>query len=296
MYLNMKTTFVRAVTADKIELQGLLYEPANKTQAVVLHIHGMSGNFYENFFLDAMRKQYTNANIALLSVSTRGTGAISDIMIADSAPKWQRLGAAYEIFEDSQYDIEAWVQVLISKGYTKIFLQGHSLGGSKIVYYQSQKHPAQVKGLILLSATEMICYSQANSDFETTTAEAKKLVSEGKGEHLLTNPIWEDEFILSANTYLNFTTKDNPIDVFKGYDKTAEATIGLIDVPMLAIMGTQDNGPKMFGSTPEEYMKLLQAKSKNCPDFQIFVPDTTHGYFQHEQEVAGRITEWLKAQ
>ncbi|HUD05399.1 MAG TPA: alpha/beta fold hydrolase [Candidatus Saccharimonadales bacterium] len=289
----MKTTLVRTVAEDKLGLQGLLYEPDTKSNSAVLHIHGMTGNFYENHFLDAMSKAYTDKGVALLSVNTRGHGMISDMQIEEEPPTYKRLGNAYEIFADSILDIEAWIQTLLSRGYQTIYLQGHSLGGSKVVYYQAETQNPNVKGLILLSATEMIHYAESNPGHKASVEEAKTLIDSGKGTQLLTEPIWEDRFIVSANTYIDFTTRDNPIDVFKGYDKTLEAPIGNVTVPILAVMGTKDNGPKLIGETSEEYLNTLRSKAKKCPNFQIFVPDTNHGYYQHELEVAEKIVGFI---
>lgn len=46
--------FVRTRTPDNLILQGLLSEPAKKSDSVILHIHGMSGNFWENSFIKKM--------------------------------------------------------------------------------------------------------------------------------------------------------------------------------------------------------------------------------------------------
>ena len=50
----MKTSLHRITTSDGIELVGLLYEPEVATKKILVHVHGMAGNFYENKFLDAI--------------------------------------------------------------------------------------------------------------------------------------------------------------------------------------------------------------------------------------------------
>ena len=56
----MKQELIRINSIDGIELPGILYTPDTKTNKIVIHIHGLSGNFYENKFLDVLAKTYTN--------------------------------------------------------------------------------------------------------------------------------------------------------------------------------------------------------------------------------------------
>lgn len=48
----MKQKLVRINSIDGIELPGILYTPDISTNKIVIHVHGLSGNFYENRFLD----------------------------------------------------------------------------------------------------------------------------------------------------------------------------------------------------------------------------------------------------
>ncbi|MCA9369998.1 MAG: hypothetical protein H6774_00655 [Pseudomonadales bacterium] len=48
----MKVDFIRFNASDEVELQGWLSNESGVT--AVLHIHGISGNGYQNRFLDAL--------------------------------------------------------------------------------------------------------------------------------------------------------------------------------------------------------------------------------------------------
>ncbi|TAN57334.1 hypothetical protein EPN15_04780 [Patescibacteria group bacterium] len=91
----MKTTLVRTYTSDKLQLDGLIFEPDKKSRIVVLHIHGMAGNFYENYFLDQMAKQFTAAGYAFLPGNTRGHDFIADFKIAGPKEKYKRAGQIF---------------------------------------------------------------------------------------------------------------------------------------------------------------------------------------------------------
>src|SRR5258708_4101905 len=124
----MKTTFTRVVTEDKLILQGLLYEPDQKTDKIILHVHGMAGNFYENKFLDVMAKTFTDNGWALLVPNTRGHDFISDFPVAGEKEEYKRIGNFREKFEECVLDIKAWLDFASTENYRDVVLQGHSLG------------------------------------------------------------------------------------------------------------------------------------------------------------------------
>ena len=44
----MKQELVRINSMDEIEQPGILYIPDKTTDKIVIHVHGLNGNFYEN--------------------------------------------------------------------------------------------------------------------------------------------------------------------------------------------------------------------------------------------------------
>ena len=44
----MKQDLVRIKSIDNIEMVGILYTPEYETKKIVIHVHGLNGNFYEN--------------------------------------------------------------------------------------------------------------------------------------------------------------------------------------------------------------------------------------------------------
>ena len=75
----MKVSTKRIYTKDGIELFGLLYEPDSKSNTVLVHVHGMGGNFYENKFLDAIAETLTSNGIAFFTFNNRGCEFIKDL-------------------------------------------------------------------------------------------------------------------------------------------------------------------------------------------------------------------------
>ena len=67
---SFNVTFVRFKAADGVWLQGWLSNKDSDT--AVIHIHGMSGNGYENHFIDSLRETYIDNSISFFSINTRG--------------------------------------------------------------------------------------------------------------------------------------------------------------------------------------------------------------------------------
>lgn len=286
----MTTEFIRFETEDKLLLQGLIYKPDKPSDKALLHIHGMAGNFYENRFLDAMAKELTDNGYAFLCINTRGHDFIADIPIAGTEEKYKRIGDAYEKFEECLFDIKPAVNYLEREGYTKIILCGHSLGAAKVVYYLTKTKDPRIKKLILMSPPDMIGLAEAESYHQDLLAQAKKLVVEGRGEEILPKKVW-DYYLLSANTYVNFSSRDYPIDIFSIYDKDKVSLLGEINVPTLAFLGEKD-GASIYPQQTE--LEIIKSKATKAPRFDTtIIKGGSHSYFSVEVRMAKTITTWL---
>lgn len=289
----MRTSFLRAPTADSLLLQGLLYEPDGPCAGAVLHVHGMAGNFYENRFLDVMARVYTDAGFALLAGNTRGHDMIGTVPLTTEPPSSARCGVAYERFADSAHDLAAWLDVLAARLAVPLVIQGHSLGGSKAVHYVTARDDDRVAGVVLLSSTEMIQYAEVQADYASRLTEARALLSDGCGDQLLAGLVWDDAYVMSAATYVDFTTRGNPIDVVRGYAPDEPAPLGAVRQPVLAVMGRSDEGVGAIGTTAEDYLALLERKATGSANVETYAPDCNHGYRGAEEDVAQRVAGWL---
>lgn len=286
----MRTTFLRPVASDGLVLQGLLHEPsAGPRSHAVLHIHGMAGNCYENRFLDHLAAAYTDAGLALLSINTRGHDSIADFAVQGDPLRTRRVGSAYETFAESARDIRAGLDALRERGYAGVHLQGHSLGASKVTAYAAGTPDPCVRSLVLLAPTEMIRYAAGHAEHAARVREATELVQAGRSEALLTGFVWGSALV-SAATYLDLTTRGNPVDVFGG-DEERPAPLGRVSVPITAVMGTRDSGMEVIGSSAEAYLELLRRTATSSADFAGFAPDDDHGYTSHPSAVAEFVAE-----
>jgi len=288
----MNAELLRATTEDKLILSGLLQKPSVASDKVVIHVHGMSGNFYENLFLDAMAKAFTENGWAFLTLNTRGHDYIADFPIAGPEEKHLRIGNFREIFEDSAKDIKAWVDVAEAKGFKKIVLQGHSLGAVKVAYYMAQTQDKRISKLVLASPPDMVGLFENDGEEHKQRLElAKQMVKEGKGGDMMPGKVW-GWYHLSPQTYLNFTQRGAEIDVFNTYDKQKPSkTLEAITIPTLAFCGSEDDANIMPAA---DAMETIKQKATKTPRFDTaVVAGAPHSYFGHEKEVAELILAWI---
>ena len=137
----MKQELVRMSSVDNIEMVGMLYEPEAKSNRIVIHVHGLCGNFYENKFLDTLAKTYTNKGYSFLTFNNRGTNFISELIKGND---FEVIGGCYEKFKDCLLDIEGAITYAKNKEYTEIILEGHSYGCNKVYYIITKKSEIQV--------------------------------------------------------------------------------------------------------------------------------------------------------
>lgn len=70
-------------------------------------------------------------------------------------------GSCFEIFEESEFDIQGAINYLKTLGKTKFILVGHSLGGSKVNYLVTKNNP-EIIASILLAPTDMVGWADTD--------------------------------------------------------------------------------------------------------------------------------------
>lgn len=289
----MKTTLKRIQTKDNIELVGLLFEPETPTKKILVHVHGMGGNFYENRFLDAIAKKLTDNGVAFLTFNNRGCEIFKDLLkITNGRIDFVRIGNAYEKFEDSQIDIEAIIDEVSKSGFSEIHLSGHSLGSPKIAYYLTQTNDSRVNSVLFLSPSDMLGLVRAEKEiFKKNIEEATKMVTNGKGNDLLTREIW-DEYPISANTYLSLFGDDSKAGIFNFFDPNNRLeALSKIKQPVFATMGRKDDA--LVVSIEETFDRITKAVVNSSKVETKILGDANHGYTGFEDALAEEILGWI---
>lgn len=285
--------FVETTTGDGLRLQGLFAEATDSNTAII-HFHGMAGNFFENRFVQTMFDQYPEHGISFLSVEERGSEIIRRFDTTDGDARM--IGDAYERFEASRYDIEAWIDFLADAGYETIIVQGHSLAPSKITYYLAKTGDDRIDGLIFISPSEMqgLVEHESTPEHQDLLEEARELVDDGKEDELLSEELW-DWAVLSAGTYLNFFGDDAETDIFtySQPERDFEA-VSTIDVPLIAFLGTEDDG---IVTPPEECLSMLEEAAEQSPAFDGIVFDgADHSYAGFGDRIVDRVQSFFDEQ
>ena len=205
MQNKLKGELVRVTTSDNLELQGILYKPQNSTDKVIVHIHGWTGNFYENVFIEYIAKACVSNGYAFLSFNTRGAGFVQEFLRKKgSKVEYVKIGGSLEKFEDCLFDIKAAISFLKTEGFREFILEGHSTGCQKALFYKHKTKDSRIKGLILLEPADdpSIVKRILTERYEEAMEYAKNLVNAGKPE--VSMPEWVDFGVnLAARKFLS---------------------------------------------------------------------------------------------
>lgn len=285
-------------TSDNLRLQGMHYA-SEKKDICLLFVHGMFGNFIENYFAPVLGETAAKNNIGFLYGHNRGYGHINDIPIKgknkDGEYKTKKIGVVYERFADCIYDIDAWLDDIRKLEYKRIVIAGHSLGSPKVICHWYYQKPKDVLGIILASPGDMVGLIkkyQENPPYETLLAEAKKNVLENNPRKLLSGQTWE-WYALSSQTFLDLFEENGPADILPILQNPESfPELASIDVPMLCTLGEFDD---VVIRSLDEDLALLKSKAAFCPAFLTkIIPGANHNYENQEEVFAKTLIDWIK--
>lgn len=285
------------LATDGVILNGLLYTSKNKTQKIILSVHGMSSNCFTN--RENIIAQFANKNdIDYFCFNNRGSELVKYIRKNIEGKKEKILaGTSYEDVLEGYEDIVGAILKLKELGYEDIYLQGHSLGCTKIVYtYNELKEDEDdilqnIKGVILLSLidipTAVKVYLRDKLDTYIDLAEDKQKTG-------LSNEFMpKDAFIhpISVKTFLKYAKNNKEID-FARYGKDNEMEkLNNITVPLFMRWG---NNNEMILQKANELVEILADIILNPNKDINYIDGADHSYTGKEEEVAEQIVNFVK--
>lgn len=283
---------------DGTKMKALLYG-SGRSDSIIIHVHGMAGNFYENAFLEVIAAECEKKGVDYLCFNNRGHDYIADCeRLTNKGEESFSAGGAYEIFDDCVYDIEGVVRWALTRGYSHIYLEGHSSGANKIAYsYHAmdlkEEEFSKIKGVIFISPCDDVGVFEAEVDAtarEKSITLAKRYIDEGKGNELMPIGTFFD-YLLSAKTFLDCFVDNSSLDMFP-YRKgsIAGCKVEKINVPLLITFG--DNGDFILQNIAEIRKIYEKSTLKNCV-VQV-IGGANHSYKSCEQELAETIITWVK--
>ena len=288
----MKVDFVRFKTGDGVELQGWLSN--EKSDIAAIHIHGKSGNGYENYFLDNLREMYGRNDISFFTIDTRGRGVISTFWQSDKkelvGQETKLGGSCFEIFEESIFDIQGAIDYLKGIGKKKFILQGHSLGSTKVVNYLVRKAHPEVMISILLAPTDMTGWANKDPKNNDYMKKAEELIVKGKGEELNGAQVGLDESPLSAQSYLTMHKAGSAVDIYG--DRKDGALLGRVEIPTLIVYGDKDIGIIEIDRTINKWLERIN-KIKNKNTQISIIKGSPHSFKGYEKDLSQIVNLFL---
>ena len=293
--MNIEKIFFE--TEDKAELVGLLHK-GEETKKVVISIHGMTSDCLKRRD-DIIAKNMTKNNIDFFSFNNRGNNVIAYLTkeIGGIYAK-QKAGTAYEDVQDSYYDIKSAISEMLKLGYEEIYLQGHSLGCTKIVYTYNKlkqknetKYLEAIKGIMLLSLIDIPKAQKVNlgDKYEWMLNYAIEKEKEGKQEELMPN----ESFIhpLSVRTYLRYFRDNEKIDFARYSDADYNYTeLNNINIPLFMRWGTVF---EMIEQPASELAELVNSKILNQKKDISYITGANHGYTDKDLYVAEQLLKFI---
>ena len=280
---------------DKVELVGLLSKPGNNIDEVVISIHGMQSNCFKKRE-DILSNTINNIGIAYFAFNNRGT-EIAGYTKKTTGEKILNGGSAYEDVLECYFDIKGAIEKMIELGYTKIHLQGHSLGCTKIIYvYNKLKeenyiHLDKIKSIILLSLVDLPDLQRYDLGEEKYNKMLELAIQkEAQGKEMDLMPYDSFDHPISVKTYLRYFRDNEEIDFAKFCDKSySYPKINNIHIPLFLRWGEND----LVIQNLDELIEELKVKIKN-PKLDIgYIKETDHGYTGKEEELGKEIVKFI---
>ena len=287
----MKQELVRINSIDNIEQPGILYSPNNDTNKIVIHVHGLNGNFYENRFIDILAKSYTDNNYAFLTFNNRGRDFITELLKGDD---FTIIGGSLERFKDCILDIDGIVNWVKNKGYNEIILEGHSYGCNKVLYYYNHKKSDNIKKIVLLAPCDVPSEGKkflSKEEYDKAKSDSTRLVQEGKESDLIDFSVMANGKIAAGTYYYDFLPggENDFIRYVDGANGKSEI-LNSIDIPTLIIFGDVD---ECVLTQPIEIVEEYLTNNINDCNIQI-IEGADHSYAGRYENLGKVIKENMK--
>lgn len=280
-------------TEDEIELVGLLERPTNPTKRVVISVHGMQSNCLKRRE-DILSKEISNAGVAYFAFNNRG----AELMTYTRKTTGEKIlngGSVYEDVLDGYYDIKGAINKMLKLGYTDIYLQGHSLGCTKIVYtynkLKNENNVKNIKGIMLLSLVDIPdCQKYDLGDKYAEMMEyAENKEKEGKLNDLM--PIDSFDHPICVRSYLRYFKYNKDIDFARFWDKDYNfKELNNIQIPLFLRWG---NVHDLVLQNLSNLIEILKSKIQNEKLDIGYIDGADHGYTGKEETLAKEIISFI---
>ena len=289
---------INFMATDGVNLEGILYKASsNISEKIILSVHGMTSNCFKNRDIEIAKKA-NEKGIDYFAFNNRGSEIVKYIeKETEGQPAKELAGTAYEDVLEGYEDIVGAIIKLKELGYKNIYLQGHSLGCTKIVYTYNElinndetEILENIKGVILLSLVDipMALKVYLRDNFKQYLDYAKKLERENK----ICEMMPRESFIhpISVKSFLRYARDNKDID-FANYGKDNELEkLNNIQVPLFMRWG---NDNEMIIQQADELSTMVNNIITNENKNIDYIDGANHSYTGKEKELAEQIVEFV---
>lgn len=289
---------INFMATDGVNLEGILYKASfNINEKIILSVHGMTSNCFKKRDIEIAKKA-NEKGIDYFAFNNRGSEIVKYIeKKTEGQPAKELAGTAYEDVLEGYEDIVGAIIKLKELGYKNIYLQGHSLGCTKIVYTYNElinndetEILENIKGVILLSLVDipMALKVYLRDNFKQYLDYAEKLEHENKIYEMMPR----ESFIhpISVKSFLRYARDNKDID-FANYGKDNELEkLNNIQVPLFMRWG---NDNEMIIQQADELSTMVNNIITNENKNIDYIDGANHSYTGKEKELAEQIVEFV---
>ena len=272
------TELVTVRTDGDARLVGYLRAPEHdvRSDAAVLIVHGLSTGPFSPMARQFM-SHYSDQGFACLAMESRRSGYR---VIADSDPA----------FDES--DIDAFVELLVKRGWPKVVLVGASQGSHAVSYYVARRHhPAVAAAVHLAPSGESARYfaeGVGRDRYGELVSEARDAVAAGHPEHLIVTTLQEPPPAAFAPVRRHYWRAASWLAWWVDIESHLDL-LGEVDVPTLLVAGTSDD------YTDKERMEKVAAALAKAPLVSQHWYQADHALKGVEAQVVHDIAAWLES-
>ncbi|MCL2369403.1 MAG: alpha/beta fold hydrolase [Alphaproteobacteria bacterium] len=275
--------FIMCETADGVMLPGVIHRATRPASRIAIFFDGSGGNFFKTTYLSDLANELNERGIDLLSIDSRGREQEA-VFYKQIGGRRERAfgGMKYENFDESVNDVQAAVEYVKSEGYADVILIGHSLGASKIMYYERMH--GNIKNIILLSPADMI------SRFVDRVGERAPELLELAARNVMDGKPYE--LIIPQYSSVTVNTLFRPggnADIFRLDPARAPCSLSYTG-KVLIIMGASDG--LVYRDWSREYLqdRFIRAFGNTYPEIKV-IENADHMYKGYEKQLVRAIME-----
>jgi pimeloyl-ACP methyl ester carboxylesterase len=263
--------------------------------------------FYNPRFINAIGRALADKGMALLAFHNRGAHSRKSLKYIDEdlpeEDRRYRAGTYYELIADSAHDIDGAAACLKDRGYSALYLVGHSTGANKICAYHARARHNSFGKYVLAGPgddTGLMFAELGEKKFWAALRYAAKHVDD---DPFRVMPRYTGMYPFSVQSARDIMDPDGAYNTFPFYE-AVHGRVGSkplfkeyrsIDRPTLVIIGADDEYTGHAGGA-DRVLKLLMKHTSNAmlkkTDFTL-VPDADHGFKGAEDTFAKQMADWL---